>query len=191
MPYHHPDLATDLVAATRAVVEADGAAAVTMAGVAKACGVSVAAPYRHFENKEALLGRVAADGFAELRAAMAAAVGAAAADGADAADRLLAAGVAYVCVATARPHLFELMFRADLRASTADAAPAALADLRSLVEPLELAVPVDVAVRSAWALVHGMAMLRLGGMLTFTERDGEDRLRAELRSLLSGIVAVG
>ncbi len=182
-PYHHPDLRNRLVAETLATVERDGAGAVTISRIAAACGVSVAAPYRHFPNKEALLGAVAAQGFNGLGEALSAAAEASS----DARERLVQAGVAYVDYAARHPHLFRLMFSADLRERQHVAGPAALERLTVLVDPLDLQVPAAVAVRATWALAHGLAELRLGGMLTFTGDDSEERLRAELATLLDGI----
>lgn len=65
-PYHHGDQQRQLVEAARSLVEAEGSQAVRIARVAKACGVSVAAPHRHFADEEALLGAVAGAGFTEL-----------------------------------------------------------------------------------------------------------------------------
>lgn len=183
--YHHPDLRTHLITVTRDLIETEGSDAVTLARVAKSCDVSVAAPYRHFAGKEALLGAVAGEGFTELRSALL--------SGASVAghprERLVAAGVAYVDYATEHPHLFRLMFSADLRDRQTEVGTAAIAALASLVDPLELRVPADVAVRATWALAHGLALLRIGGMLTFTREDSERRLRDELSALLFGIEA--
>ncbi len=184
-PYHHGDLRGELIEATRQVLEAEGVEAVTIARIARECGVSVAAPYRHFSDKQALLGAVARIGFSELRDALAGA----ARTGGDPLDRLTRAGVAYVDHALAHPELFRLMFSAALRDRQHEAGPAALDGLRTLVEPLELTVDLEVAVRAAWALAHGLASLRLGGMLAFTRDDTEARLHEELRVLLTGIVA--
>jgi len=179
--YHHGNLPRRLRTATRAVVEEEGPAAVTIARIARECGVSVAAPYRHFAGKEALLGAVAADGFDALREALTAA------DGATPTERLVAAGVAYVDFATTHPHLFELMFRAERRERQSAAGPPALEALATLVNDVPLRVPTDVAVRTTWGLAHGLAMLRIGGMLTFTREDTAERLRAELTALVEGI----
>lgn len=181
-PYHHGDLRRQLLEATRSLVERDGTGSVTLARVARGCGVSIAAPYRHFASKEALLAEVAAIGFEELSTALAAG-----ATASDPAERLVAAGVAYVEFAVARPHLFRLMFDADVRERLPEAGPAALQRLTRLVEPLQTTVPTAVAVRTTWALAHGLAALRIGGMITFTAEDTETRLRDELRALLTGI----
>lgn len=181
--YHHADLRAELVAATAGIVERDGAGAVTIARVAQQCGVSVAAPYRHFAGKSALLGAVAAQGFAQLGGALAAAARQQSAP----ADRLVEAGVAYVGFATEHPHLFTLMFDAPERDSSPEA-PQALAGLGALVAALNLTVPADVALRATWAIAHGEAALRVGGMRTFTDDDSVDRLRTDLRALLGGIL---
>lgn len=180
--YHHPELRADLLAATRALVESEGTQAVTIARVARACDVSVAAPYRHFANKAALLGAVAAEGYAALGAAMDAAARAG-----SPADRLVAAGVAYVGFATAHPDLFALMFDRDLRDSH-PAARAVLEGLAALIDAQDLAVPPEVALRDTWALAHGLASLRIGGMASFTEDDSPARLERDLRGLLGGIL---
>ncbi|MBE1878334.1 TetR/AcrR family transcriptional regulator [Myceligenerans pegani] len=241
--YHHGDLPRQLVEVTRRMVERDGPGAVTVARIARECGVSVAAPYRHFANKEALLGAVAAQGFAELRDVLAREVGgkvppadggvtrrgatdggATDGDGADdgaaddeaahdlapdhaapdhaapdhaapdhaapdhaARERLVAAGASYVGFALAHPHLFRLMFSAHLRDPQPEAGPAALAALGDVVGQVELRVPLETAVRTTWALAHGLAVLRIDGMLTFTRDDSPSRLRDELQALLTGI----
>lgn len=183
-PYHHPDLRTALVAASRVIVEEEGAEACTIARVARVCGVSVAAPYRHFASRRDLLGAVAGEGFVALREALEAAP----ADE-DPAERLVSGGQAYVDFALAHPRLFELMFRAELRDRQSGVGPAALAALSALIAPLDLRVPHDVAVRAAWASAHGQAVLRIGGMLTLTREDSAARLREDLSVLVHGIAA--
>lgn len=181
-PYHRDDLPGELVAATRAIVEGEGSAAVTVARVAAACHVSVAAPYRHFEDKRSLLGAVAAEGFGELLMALEVA----AQSGTDDVDRLLSAGVAYVRFATGRPHMFQLMFDAERRTTSVSAAEA-LAGLAALLEPLDLRVDPTVALRTTWAVAHGLAALRMGRIRTFDD-DSDAELRAELSALVLGIL---
>jgi AcrR family transcriptional regulator len=184
-PYHHGDLRRQLIDTTRAIVEEEGPDGITLARIAKGCGVSVAAPYRHFSSKEALLGDVAGLGFGELGAAVAASQR----TSKRARDRIVDAGVAYVGFATAHPHLFRLMFSAELRDRQSAAGPATLAGLAQVVRGLNLAVPFETALRTTWAIAHGLASLRVGGMLTFTDGDSEQRLREELTALLDGIAA--
>lgn len=184
--YHHGDLRRQLIAAAWDEVEEHGAENVVLTRLAQTCGVSVAAPYRHFPSKEALLGAVATQGFEELGLALTHA--AAACD--DPRDRLLAAGVAYVRFALAHRHLFKLMFNAELRTSIGDAGEASLGILVTLVKGTELAVPLDVAVRAAWAQVHGYASLCVGAMPAFSGLSDE-LIRDDFEVVLGGMLNRG
>lgn len=76
-----------------------------MRAVAKAAGVSHAAPYHHFSSLEALYAALAERAFAELSETMRAA-----ANGARGRVALVAICEAYVGFALARPAVFRLMF---------------------------------------------------------------------------------
>jgi AcrR family transcriptional regulator len=92
-PYHHGDLRAALIESGTKLLRERGAAALSLREVAKAAGVSHAAPYRHFEDKAQLLAAIAAAGFERLRAAM---QKAAADHPEDPRSQLIAAGEAYV-----------------------------------------------------------------------------------------------
>lgn len=59
-----------LVAAAAALLDSGGEEAVTLRAVGQAAGVSHNAPYKHFKNRDALLGAVAAADLAEMAAAL-------------------------------------------------------------------------------------------------------------------------
>lgn len=61
--YHHGDLREALIEAAYSEVERDGAEVVNMSALARRLGVSQAAPYRHFADRDDLLTAVAAKGF--------------------------------------------------------------------------------------------------------------------------------
>ena len=61
--YHHGNLRQALVEAARALIEEKGPLGFTLAEAARAAGVSPAAPYRHFRNREDLVAEVARQGF--------------------------------------------------------------------------------------------------------------------------------
>ena len=61
--YHHGDLREALINTAFAMVEEIGADAVNFSALAKSLGVSQAAPYRHFADREALLTAVATKAF--------------------------------------------------------------------------------------------------------------------------------
>lgn len=72
-PYHHGNLKNALIEAGIDIINNEGEKALSLRKVAARCGVSQAAPYSHFENKEALLSGmrdfVAAEFVAALEAA--------------------------------------------------------------------------------------------------------------------------
>ena len=57
--YHHGDLANALVEAALKLVEQGGAEAVSLRDLSQSLGVSRAAPYRHFTDRDVLLATVA------------------------------------------------------------------------------------------------------------------------------------
>src|SRR5690606_11175415 len=71
--YHHGNLREALIDATAALIAELGPQAFTLAEAARRAGVSPAAPYRHFRDREDLLEAVAVEGFdaftSRLRAA--------------------------------------------------------------------------------------------------------------------------
>ena len=105
--YHHGDLRPALIAAATTLVEENGVGAVSLREAARRVGVSAPAIYRHFANKDSLLAAVAAEGFRDLGAALAAA-------SRSERDPLSAMGMAYVRFALSRRGVFRLMFGPEL-----------------------------------------------------------------------------
>jgi len=108
--YHHGDLANALLDAALKAVEQDGEAAVSLRDLAQSLGVSRAAPYRHFADRDALLAAVAAKGFEALNQRYAAALQ----TPGDGRDKLRAAQGAFFGFAYEKPGLYRLMFESDL-----------------------------------------------------------------------------
>lgn len=67
-PYHHGNLRQALIAEGRRALEEVGAHELSLRYLARAVGVSEAAPSRHFAGKEGLLAAIAADGWRDLAA---------------------------------------------------------------------------------------------------------------------------
>lgn len=61
--YHHGNLREALIQTALQILSVDGVAGLTLRKVAKAAGVSHAAPAHHFKDKTSLLASVAAEGF--------------------------------------------------------------------------------------------------------------------------------
>jgi AcrR family transcriptional regulator len=195
-PYHHGDLRRTLLDAALAIVAKEGPGALSLRELARKAGVSHAAPYRHFESREALLAALATEGFLGLGAEMART----AAGETDPLLRFRALGVAYVCYAVQHPGHFRVMFggalehRDDGSPLTAAGAPTlqALIDVIAAAQqsgqlragdPRQLALP-------AWSMVHGLAMLlvddQLGALLdrVYAEKAAHAVIDVVVRGLL-------
>ncbi|MEM8811142.1 MAG: TetR/AcrR family transcriptional regulator [Pseudomonadota bacterium] len=107
--YHHGDLGAALVAAVRRLIERDGPSNFSISEACKMAGVSTAAPYRHFADKQDILYHVAQAGFVDMTAMMVHARDAEPADSSQV-RRIARMGKAYLRFAFNNPGTFRLMF---------------------------------------------------------------------------------
>ena len=167
--YHHGDLKRGLVAAGRLLLEDQGVDRLSLRAVARAAGVSQAAPYHHFADKDALLAAIAAEGFAGLSAEMAARAQGAAGSS----DYMRGLGAGYVVFAFKNPALFRLMHGPRFTVSAkydellvvAAQSYQMLRDGVSACLPGAAAAQIETACQAAWSLVHGASMLIVDGRL--------------------------
>lgn len=158
---HHGDLRQALIAAALDLIADSDADEVTLRAVARRAGVSPAAPYHHFADKNALLAAVARDGFeslGEVQLEVLARPG-------SARDRLERLVTAYVLFALRHPTHYRLMFRTPpSRVAGAEAAAlreVALGTFGRLVEAVnavDAGISAQEAARRAllgWATAHG------------------------------------
>jgi len=165
--YRHGDLPDALLAEALRLVREQGAHAFSLRAAARGVGVDVAAVYRHYRDKEALLRAVARVGFLALRDAMDAERGHATAPR----DRLRAVGHAYVAFAVREPELFRLMFGPFGAGSTEPlfgedpgvTFTVLVESLEALQATGECAWPAPEAATAAWSAVHGLATLLVDG----------------------------
>jgi AcrR family transcriptional regulator len=162
-----------LLKAAETVLERDGLAGLTLRAVAREAGVSHAAPTHHFGDLTGLVSELAAIGFRQFNAAMAAA-GSIEGSGL---EKAMARAKAYVAYAQAHPGMYGLMFRTErldmTRPSLHEAAGAAFAGLagsigesrHERIEEVSLSLDQAAAIARAWSLVHGFTMLLLDGRL--------------------------
>src|SRR3954452_13421117 len=195
-PYHHGDLREALLKAAERVLERDGLAGLTLRAVAREAGVSHAAPTHHFGDLTGLVSELAAVGFRQFNAAMAAADS----SGSSMLEKAMARAKAYVAYARGHPGMYGLMFRTERldmsRPSLHEAAGASFAGLAGAIGATRhehiaaeaLSLDQAAAIARAWSLVHGFTMLLLDGRLTdILHRlpkgtDAETLLDAMLRS---------
>jgi AcrR family transcriptional regulator len=180
--YHHGDLQAALTAAAGKILEKEGLDALSLREVARRAGVSHNAPYRHFREREALLAALAAEGFGMLGQAQQAAA---------AAGGLRAMGEAYVRFALAHPQRFRLMFGGRIPiARHPQLREVATKTFEGLAGALSAGVPEAQSARdssiAAWALVHGLAQLLLGGRISGAAKRGRDDA-AFVREVLASV----
>jgi len=177
-PYHHGNLRRALIDAALDMIAEHGVKSLSIREVAKNAGVSHAAPYRHFKDKEDLLCAVAIEGFdmviqdtlkrferfkdAPL-------------------SRFHESGLAYIDFAAAYPSHYRVMFASgehnvsevlDKRSKEAFMilyTSIAECQEAKLVRPLDT---FELAM-AAWSIVHGYAMLVIDGFI----KDPSERLK--------------
>lgn len=198
------NLKSELVSVAVGMLEAEGADALSLRMVARAAGVSHMAPYRHFENKDALLAAVAETGFRDLVSSIDDALSQESVD----ALKSRAIGIAYVRFAQRRPALYRLMFGRQLSDETqfpglAEALSQAQARCFMAVSLLSpdtsprsgnkaeklMAETLGVAI---WSLVHGLANLLIDGQLDLLLKDeAEDTLIEGVLDILDRVAKTG
>jgi AcrR family transcriptional regulator len=164
--YHHGNLKEALLRAALELIAQKGPAGFTFAEAARWAGVSPAAPYRHFRDRDELLANVALRGFHQFEEALTRAWDEGRPDVFFALDRL---GRAYLDFARSEPAYYSAMFEAGI--SLADnpelreAGDRAFAVLRAAAEKLCAQVPAPnrppalMVALHIWAMAHGIASL--------------------------------
>jgi AcrR family transcriptional regulator len=165
--YHHGDLRAALLATGLRLLEEKADGEIGLREVARETGVSATAVYRHFPDKDALFAALASEGFERLADAQEAA----AKQMGGKREAFRAIGQAYVRFALAHPALFRLMtshmhLTGDDEGERDNRAAVLLRDrIAKLLPPDVEDERRSVAAVQAWALVHGLATLILGGQI--------------------------
>jgi AcrR family transcriptional regulator len=192
--YQHGDLREALIQAGLKLLAESGVEALSLRAAAQLAGVSHAAPYRHFRDKQALVAAIAERGFRMLTASMRAEVEPLGTD--DTRARLIALGSGYLKFATTSPAYLHVIFGGVLGhegvpPSLAEASVEAYETLRMEVargiERGELrAGDVDIAAFACWSMVHGLAMLITNGAIPVASGKAQRQLIEQLLQLLGG-----
>ena len=164
--YHHGNLKEALVRAALELIAQKGPSGFTFAEAARWAGVSAAAPYRHFRDRDELLADVALRGYQEFTAALNHAWAEGRPDVQTAFNRL---GKAYLNFARSEPAYYSAMFEAgiplDANPALRVAADSAFAVLRNAVEqviatmPAASRPPAMMMALHIWTMTHGIASL--------------------------------
>jgi AcrR family transcriptional regulator len=164
--YHHGNLREALVQGALDLIAAKGPVGLTIAEAARAAGVSPAAPYRHFRDREELLAEIARRGFERFEDALARAWDGGAPEPLAAFERV---GRAYLDFARREPAYYAAMFEAgvavDSDPALRQAGDRAFAIVRGAAETLTAQLPARgrppalMVALHVWALAHGIATL--------------------------------
>jgi AcrR family transcriptional regulator len=194
--YHHGNLREALIRAALELIAQKGPAGFTFAEAARWAGVSPAAPYRHFRDRDELLIDVARRGFDGFALTLGSAWGGGRPDAFTAFDRV---GKAYLRFARSEPAYYSAMFEAGIPPAASpplqEAGERALAVLRTAIErlvttmPAQHRPPVLMMTLHIWALLHGIASLfgRGDAARRSFPMSPEDLLEAALLIYLRGL----
>jgi AcrR family transcriptional regulator len=170
--YHHGDLRQALLEAGLAMLEEVGLEGISLRKIAARVGVSHAAPEHHFPTLKHLLNAMAGEGFRLFESAMRREM---AASEPSPAPQMRAAFTGYLAFATTHPHLFRLMFNANLLdwsdPALAQAGAPGLAVLGEISRPVAIRLGLDTELGRAsveqlvWSQVHGHAHLVIDNKL--------------------------
>jgi len=199
--YHHGDLRNALVDEGLKLLET-GNADFTLRDLASRVGVSAAAPYSHFEDKNALLAAIATAGFNKLSQFLEASIK----EDKDPTEQYVHMGEAYVRFGILNPALYKLMFASEELPAQRDKFPelqeAGAAAFRALTSMLARMQEsgflrpgnLDGFGLAVWAHVHGLASLIITGRVDCAGEcaDGgitstEEATRMSLLGMLNGL----
>ncbi len=164
--YHHGNLREALIQAALELIAQKGPTGFTFAEAARSAGVSPAAPYRHFRDRDELLSDIAMRGFDMFAVALEKAWDGGRPEKQEAFERV---GRAYLAFARAEPSYYSAMFESGLSLAgnpeLREASERGYAVLRTAAEALIATLPAkgrppaSMVSFHVWALSHGIASL--------------------------------
>lgn len=189
MGYHHGDLRTALILAGVELIAEKGFGGLSVAEAARRTGVSAAAPYRHFANREAFLLAIATEAGVVMGDQLTAAL----ADVADPLAQIEAIAETYVRFVMAHRVGFDLVYAPELRESDDGELRAAGRRVTDLIMPPCVEVSPDMLraielTEELWTSAHGYGALFISG---FFGPDAESVVRSARRTARRLGVAAG
>jgi AcrR family transcriptional regulator len=189
-PYHHGDLKNALIKAGVEILAEEGLGGLSLRKVAKQAGVSHAAPYSHFADKQALIAAISTEGFKQLFSQI---KSVAEKYRGDPETLLIETAWAYVQFALNAPDRFKLMFSSVLEKEKEypDFVEISQRNFQQLVDIVEIcqgagvlkAGDLDFIALSVWGTVHGFVSLLLEGQISHTVLE-----KASLKEILFFII---
>ncbi|WP_072394818.1 TetR/AcrR family transcriptional regulator [Hyphomicrobium sp. CS1GBMeth3] len=167
--FHHGDLREALIAATRELLIEHGPDGFTLADACRRAGVTTAAPYKHFRDKQEILEEIVYRGFEELTEVNEKAL--AESGGPGTLEGITGMGISYLDFAVAQPAVFRLMFghKTKIR-EVRQVDESGNQCLKNVIDAVAVysrkhghtADAEKIAIR-LWTFVHGAASLQLDG----------------------------
>jgi AcrR family transcriptional regulator len=195
-PYHHGDLKNALIQAAIAILSEEGAGALSLRKAASRAGVSHAAPYAHFRDKQDLIAAISTEGFRLLYEKIGDAIEA---NPDNPASQLMEVASAYMRFSLENQALFKIMFSGILEeeAEYPDFVQTSHENFQQIVglvlrcqqAGLLRPGPEDAVALSVWSLVHGFVALLLEGQISHTISE-RYALKELLRQTLNHITLV-
>ena len=194
--YHHGDLREALIQAALDLITEKGPVGFTVAEAARSAGVSPAAPYRHFRDRDELIADVARRGFVRFEVELDRAWDNGLPDPVTAFNRV---GKAYLAFARGEPAYYAAMFESGLPLHAypdlVEAGERAFAVLRRAAEVLAARLPASQRPPAlmmglhVWSLSHGIASLFARGDAARRKlpMSAEDLLEAGVLVYLRGL----
>jgi AcrR family transcriptional regulator len=195
--YHHGNLKEALLQAALELIATKGASGFTFADAARIAGVSPAAPYRHFRDRDELLSNIAQRGFEQFESALSEAWDDGRPDTVSAFERV---GKAYLAFAREKPAFYSAMFESglavDVSAPLQAAGERAFAVIRAAAERLAALAPPGsprppalMMALHIWSMSHGVASLFARGDAARRKlpMSAEELLEAEVLIYLRGL----
>jgi len=176
--YHHGDLKNALIKAGADILSKEGVSALSLRKVAHKAGVSHAAPYAHFADKQALIAAISTEGYKKLYEKIAHVAGQ---YQADPLRRLVEASWAYVQFALDEPDQFKVTLSGMIEkeqdypafVETARQTFSLVVDIVAQCQQAGILRngPADLVAVSAWSLIHGFVTLLLENQVSHTVLD--------------------
>ncbi|WP_439107052.1 TetR/AcrR family transcriptional regulator [Congregibacter sp.] len=193
--YHHGDLRNTLILAAAELIEDSGSLNFAMADAARRAGVSTAAPYRHFRDKEALLEAVSQLAYYGLGERVREAV---ISTEKGSIESIISIGHAYIDYVINKSAFYDLMWGDQgARAMDAEGFDKKAAGFYQLVDAVDAYTAeqklhdvdtLDLAVK-LWSMVHGMSAISMSGKLPYfyPNADIPEMLDSTTRTFMAGL----
>ena len=176
--YHHGDLKNALIEAGADILSREGVSALSLRKVAQKAGVSHAAPYAHFTDKQALIAAISTEGYKQLYEQIAQV---AERYRSDPLRRFVEASWAYVQFALDQPDQFKVTLSGMIEKEQdypafVEISKQTFGLVVEVVEQCQQAGilrpgAADLTAVSVWALIHGFVTLLMENQISHTVLD--------------------